>query len=96
MHTHVHTHICTPMYTCTHTHTHTHAQCLTVEQLQSISQLALSASGDPDVRADVMTILGTAGRMALKNKAPGLQMLSVRFMYTYHIWNNSHSCGSLT
>ena len=68
-------------YTNTHVRTHTYTQCLTVEQLQLISQLALSSSKDPDVRANVMTILGTAGRMALKNQLPGLRMLSVRFMY---------------
>ena len=67
--------------THTYARTHTYTQCLTVEQLQLISQLALSSSKDPDVRANVMTILGTAGRMALKNQPPGLRMLSVRFMY---------------
>ena len=65
--------------------THTCTQCLTVEQLQLISQLALSSSKDPDVRADVMTILGTAGRMALKNQPPGLQILSVHTLHVYGI-----------
>ena len=55
-----------------------HVQCLKVEQLQLVARLGLSGSRDPDVRADVMAILGTAGKMALRNQDSGLQILRVR------------------
>lgn len=67
-----------------------HVQCLKVEQLQLVAQLGLSGSKDPDVRADVMAVLGTAGKMALRNQVSGLPILRVRC--SVYKPSHSHSC----
>ena len=49
---------------------------MTVGQLHLVAQCGLTAE-DPSVRADVMVLLGLAGRLALRQQAAGEEILNV-------------------